>query len=94
MCLVHNPSQAYCKDTVPSSTQWSEFCHTAEELNLTEYLPISKKQMQQIQAVTAKDPSLKVFMQVVQDGWPYCKSLEPIKAQPYFKCHDAVESDC
>jgi len=43
-----------------------------------------------IREATAKDASLQVLMQVVQQGWPHSKSLVPVEARPYFKSHDEL----
>ena len=83
-------SRAYPKESEPHSTPPSEFCHSIEEIDLTEHLAISRERLQSIQEATAIDPGLKVLMQVVQQGWPHSKSQVPVEAQPYFTSHDEL----
>ena len=90
MYLADALSRAYPKGSEPHSTPPSEFCHTIEETDLTEHLAISRERLQLIRESTAKDPGLKVLMQVVQQGWPHSKSQVPVEAQPYFKSHDEL----
>ena len=90
MYLADTLSRAYPKDSEPHSIPLSEFCHSIEALDLTEHLAISRERLQSIQEAIAKDPGLKVLMQVVQQGWPHSKSQVPVEAQPYFTSHDEL----
>ena len=59
MYLADALSRAYSKESEPHSTPLSEFCHSIEEIDLTEHVGISRERLQSIQEATAKDPGLK-----------------------------------
>ena len=57
--------RAYPEDSVPSSIPQPEFCHVLQQLELAEHLPISTKQLKQIQEATIADHNLQVLQETI-----------------------------
>ena len=64
--------------------------HALAELQLAEHLPISTKQLKQIQEATSADHSLQVMMELIFTGWPDDKSKVLSEVRPYTKYHDEL----
>ena len=90
MYLADALSRAYPKNSTQLSMPQTEFCHAIEELQLAEHLPISTKQLKQIQEATSANHSLKVLMDLIITGWPDEKSKVPPLVKPYSKFHDEL----
>ena len=90
MYLADALSRAYPKNSTPLVMPQSEFCHTIEELQLAEHLPISTKRLKQIQEATSADHSLQVLKEIILTGWPDEKSKVPLVVRPYTKFHDEL----
>ena len=80
MYLADTLSRAYPDHSAPQASTQSEFCHAMEVLDLTEHLPISSKQLKQIQEATNAVNTLQVLKEQILSGWLLHKSEVPPKA--------------
>ena len=86
-------SRAYPdQSTASTSHSQLEFCHAVEELNLTEYLPISATRLKQIQEATNAHHTLTNSSHFRVDTGTQKKSEVPLEVRPYMKCQDELST--
>ena len=86
MYLADTLSRAYLNDT--GSPQ--EVDIETQQINMTEYLPVSSERLSAIQQETTTDQTLQAVKEMIQSGWPEQKSEVPNLATPYFNIRDEL----
>ena len=57
---------------------------------MMDFLPISERQLREIQEATQCDPTLQALKKVILDGWPDLKDNLPSKLHLYFSFRDEL----
>ena len=71
-------------------TDATPFEMEVQSVNMVQDLPLAAARLDDVQAHTVKDDTLKVLTRVILEGWPEDKTAIPAAAMPYFSVRDEL----
>ena len=93
--VVYKPGkEIHLADTLsrafPSGNEDASLQEEFEQINMVNYLPITKDRLSQIRENTSCDEALQLLKEVILKGWPGDKTCLPSQIHPYFPYRDEL----
>ena len=92
----HKGTEMYLADTLSRAYLPVNVCDirpSVENIDATEFLPLTAERLQQIRHATSEDPTLSLLIEVIRAGWPGEKRYVPPAVQPYWDHRDELVVD-